>query len=398
MRVLFISRSNDQGGGASKAAALLARELRAGGIELDYVMLEGQCREAWERPFAGRRMTRWIHRLHRRAHRVSGVPWLPVEGVGLATEGYDVVHLHDTFATISPWTVRRLARRSRLFVTMQDCSLFTGGCMYPRGCDHLETCGRCPQREYEHIKFDVTAANLRWKRRLLRRLRLNLIAPSAWITGAMQRSGVFSAPVNVIPNAYDPRIFDPVRRAAARAEFGLSDDAPAIIVSAASLADPRKNLGAAIAALRRLDLGRLQVLLMGRPAALDLDPRWPLRFLGYVDQPERMADALAAGDVFVFPSLQDNCPLAVIESLGVGTPVIAYRDSGGTPELIRDGEDGVLAAFDNVEALAAGLREFLANAPHWARSRAAIAARARDRFAIAPCAAAHVALYRTAMS
>src|SRR5690606_20004595 len=118
--------------------------------------------------------------------------------------------------------------------------------------------------------------------------------------------------------------------------------------------------------------------------------------LGYVDEQERMADALAAGDVFVFPSLQDNCPLAVIESLGAGTPVIAYRDSGGTPELIRDGEDGLLAPFDDAAALAASLRGFLDNASHWARSRLAIAARARERFAIASCAAAHVALYRAA--
>ena len=51
-------------------------------------------------------------------------------------------------------------------------------------------------------------------------------------------------------------------------------------------------------------------------------------------------------------STWENFPHAVVEALAVGTPVIA-TDGGGVTEVVRDGENGLLVAPGDPEALAA---------------------------------------------
>jgi len=55
-----------------------------------------------------------------------------------------------------------------------------------------------------------------------------------------------------------------------------------------------------------------------------------------------MALAYNAADVFVMPSLEENLPNVIIESLCCGTPVVAFA-VGGIPELIEVGQNGFLA-------------------------------------------------------
>jgi glycosyltransferase involved in cell wall biosynthesis len=70
---------------------------------------------------------------------------------------------------------------------------------------------------------------------------------------------------------------------------------------------------------------------------------------------------MRAATLTVLPSRSDNCPLVTIESLAVGTPVIASR-VGGIPEVVRDGVDGFLVPPDDPQTLAAKLSLVLANA------------------------------------
>lgn len=67
---------------------------------------------------------------------------------------------------------------------------------------------------------------------------------------------------------------------------------------------------------------------------------------------------LAAVDVFSHPSLNDPCPLAVMEASGAGLPVVAYA-SGGIPEIVRSGEMGLLVPTGDREALVTATRTLL---------------------------------------
>lgn len=67
---------------------------------------------------------------------------------------------------------------------------------------------------------------------------------------------------------------------------------------------------------------------------------------------------MSTSEATLVPSRSDNCPLVVIESLAVGTPVIASR-VGGIAEMIRDGIDGFLVPPDDPGALAEKIGELL---------------------------------------
>ena len=85
-----------------------------------------------------------------------------------------------------------------------------------------------------------------------------------------------------------------------------------------------------------------------------------VRFLGGGDR----ADVLrlfAGADAAVLSSSWENFPHTVVEALAVGTPVIATA-VGGVPEIVRDGENGLLVPARDPSAFADALRRFVGDA------------------------------------
>jgi glycosyltransferase involved in cell wall biosynthesis len=76
-----------------------------------------------------------------------------------------------------------------------------------------------------------------------------------------------------------------------------------------------------------------------------------VRLLGARDDVPRL---LAASDVMILPSLAEGLPNVVLEGMAAGLPVVASA-VGGIPELVSDGETGLLTQAGDAEALAAGI-------------------------------------------
>lgn len=121
-------------------------------------------------------------------------------------------------------------------------------------------------------------------------------------------------------------------------------------------------------------------------AELGVAPR--VRFEGWSDRPR---DHLTAFDIFALPSRFEGFPLAILEAMLAGLPVVATR-VGSVAEAVADGETGTLVAPEDVT----GLTEALAPLITDAELRAAMGARGRERaLALGPAAmaAAYEALY-----
>ena len=58
---------------------------------------------------------------------------------------------------------------------------------------------------------------------------------------------------------------------------------------------------------------------------------------------------LSQTDIFLIPSLWENCPYSCLEAMAAGRAILS-SDQGGMPELIRDGENGLLACSENPAA------------------------------------------------
>ncbi|MDN3920854.1 glycosyltransferase family 4 protein [Roseateles violae] len=92
---------------------------------------------------------------------------------------------------------------------------------------------------------------------------------------------------------------------------------------------------------------------------------------GWVDG-QLKAQALAAADVFVLPSYFEGLPIGILEAMAAGVVVVASR-VGGIPDVLRDGENGLLVAPGDRQGLAAALQLSLGD--HDLRLRLSIQAR-----------------------
>jgi glycosyltransferase involved in cell wall biosynthesis len=147
-----------------------------------------------------------------------------------------------------------------------------------------------------------------------------------------------------------------------RAALGVADG-QGLIVTASRLA-PQKALSVMLEAMAELpDDVALAVLGQGpmegelRTRAGDLGVAGRVIWLGWRHD---VADHIAAADVFCLSSLWEGVPLAAMEAIMLGTPVVA-TDAGGTSELVRDGVSGRLVPPGDPSALAAALAEVLAS-------------------------------------
>lgn len=96
-----------------------------------------------------------------------------------------------------------------------------------------------------------------------------------------------------------------------------------------------------------------------------------VRLLGALGR-ERVLELFHAADATVLSSSWENFPHSVVESLAVGTPVLATA-VGGVAEVVRDGENGLLVPPGDPEALAAAISRFAGDEGLRRRLRAAAA-------------------------
>jgi glycosyltransferase involved in cell wall biosynthesis len=167
-------------------------------------------------------------------------------------------------------------------------------------------------------------------------------------------------PAAVIPNGIETgRYFRPGARQEWRRANGFSAD-DLLIVSVARL-EPQKNpLGLIESFARALGEERRWRLLMAgdgslrnaaREAALRLGIGERVHFLGVRSD---VAEILSASDVFALASHWEGNPIAVMEAMAAGLPVVATA-VGGVPELVVHGETGLLAPAGDEQAFADAL-------------------------------------------
>jgi glycosyltransferase involved in cell wall biosynthesis len=165
--------------------------------------------------------------------------------------------------------------------------------------------------------------------------------------------------IRVVVNGID---FDRVRvsgddaRDRVRAELGLGDDHVLLIVARLHPEKGYDYLFRALPQIRAQAERPVHLLIAGagpleptyRALADNLGIADAVRFLGFRKD---VPDLMAAADLFVLPSLAEAFGLVLTEAIYLGTPVVASR-TGGIPEIVDDGVDGVLIPPADTDALA----------------------------------------------
>ncbi|MCA9670377.1 MAG: glycosyltransferase [Myxococcales bacterium] len=224
------------------------------------------------------------------------------------------------------------------------------------------------------VHLDDMSAFYRGAERLLHPLSDRIVAHSEsirrFLTG---RLGVPDHRVHVIVNGVDPQRFavaDEAQRAAARAAFDIEPGQFIALMPARIAAQKNQDLVVATLAEMR-EAGRLpanfRLLLAGRVSErwVDIKTRYLIRrhslgdvvrFLGAVRD---MQSLLWAADVVLLPSRTEASPIAALEGLSAGLPVV-ISDTSNTDTVVVDGEHGFEVPSGDRGALADAISRTLA--------------------------------------
>lgn len=192
-----------------------------------------------------------------------------------------------------------------------------------------------------------------WTRRVLRRAD-KIVAPSAYLARAVADIGFEAI---VIPNLIDLAQYPFRQRAALRPRLLWMRSFhpvwnPQMAVQV--LAKLRESVPDATLVMAGQDKG-LQTEC--QQLAVTLGVREAIEFPGFINNEQKRALADEC-DIFINTNRIDNMPVAVVEACAFGQVIVA-TNVGGIPDLLTDGETGMLVNDGNVDAMVAAIRQLL---------------------------------------
>ncbi|MFH1068153.1 MAG: glycosyltransferase family 4 protein [Candidatus Glassbacteria bacterium] len=235
------------------------------------------------------------------------------------------------------------------------------------------------------------------------------VAPSEALCRAYLEAGFPERKLVAVPNGVDTVRFFPAdaeEKAVLRDQLGLPRDR--LLILFVGHHSRQKSSELLVRVWKELDLQGTGMVLIGtldpanyevdrevvsyiRQAAASPDRPGPLIL---VERTGRIEDYYRACDLFVLSSVREGMPNALVEAMACGLACIATRLAGITDRIITDGDDGLLFAADDRQALG----ELLTRLAGDGRLRLRLGARARetavDRFDMRKIAASYGKIYR----
>jgi glycosyltransferase involved in cell wall biosynthesis len=413
LKVLHLN-TYENNGGAGRACGRLVKALRAEGLEADirvnYSFEKQPQTPSFSRGVLGKAITAFKIIAERMLTKLSvrsvKIPFsIPYFGRDISwykeVKNADILHLHWlNHAFMRPQDVAQLRKLNKPIVwTFHDSNAFTGGCHVRYACTNFEQeCGNCPVLKSAGPN---DLSHRIWKDKALAYAGLNLhiVAPSNWMAKSVKRSKLLgTSPVSVIPNTLDTSTFRPHDKVAARKALGLSPDTLLILSGfMPSKNDKHKGTPYLLEALELFsqeDNSKAKLLIFGNRDVQSM-PDFPIKatFLGTINDDEKLALAYSAADAFISPSLEDNLPNTVMESLACGTPVVAFT-TGGIPDMVDHLQNGYLATYGSAADLAAGL-DWVYQHPDRKTLNQQARAKVESQFAEKVIAQQHIELYQS---
>ena len=319
---------------------------------------------------------------------------------------FDGVHVHESDGVAVALLVRlarflrRPSGRARVVATLQVSYVRERRAVrVVRAGGEVLSRPTAAERAFAWLRAPVLALLGRATARLADRV----VAPSR-ATAAELEADYGAAAVTVIPNGIAPVPVSPspAGRDRARPLRAEAESRGGPVVLYAGRLRTRKAVAVLLEAFARMwrDHPGAVLVVAGdgeqRPAleaqARRLGIDRAVRFAGARPR-DAMAAEYAAADVFCLPSLYEGFPLAILEAMAAGLPVVATAVAG-VPEAVADGVTGRLVPPEDADALARALAELAADRERARRMGEAGRRRIEADFDISTVAGAYLELWR----
>jgi glycosyltransferase involved in cell wall biosynthesis len=308
--------------------------------------------------------------LTKKCNKQLGTFSYPVLGTNVArldeVKNADIIYIHWALKGLLNFrSVKQIASLNKpVIIFLHDMWNITGGCHHSFTCEKYKTegCNDCPM--FPAVKKnDLSAKEFRKKMQLYSKYNnLYFVSPSKWLYNCAKESLLTkSKPVFYIPNLIDNIIFKPADKTVARQILNIDVTETIIAFGAVSVNSPYKGwayLQKALELLKQDDtIKNISVLIFGSGYDKDIAASIPFKtkFMGFLQDEYSTALVYNAADVFIVPSLADNLPTTVQESLSCGTPVVGF-EVGGIPDMISHKKNGYLAKYKDSGDIAEGIK------------------------------------------
>lgn len=272
----------------------------------------------------------------------------------------DIVNLHWVANFLDYETFFEINTKPVVW-TLHDMNPFTGGEHYNEQYLGIDELGFPIKREQSEEELRIAKENKEIKiQALLNVANLTIVCPSQWLAEEAKKSEILKGrPIYCIPYGLDSKIFAPRDKHYSREILGISNEKKVILFVADSVDNNRKGLVFLKRAFEQLADSNVVLCAIGDKQT-DLESIDNFLELGPIYDERLMSIVYSAADVFVIPSLMDNLPNTVLESIMCGTPVIGFP-VGGIPEMIQDGINGFVTNEISVNSLFEKIKIFLDN-------------------------------------
>ncbi|REG81413.1 glycosyltransferase [Algoriphagus antarcticus] len=276
----------------------------------------------------------------------------------------DVIYIHWVLLGFFDFTSFEniFKLNKKVFIVMHDMWFMTGGCHHVMDCKlYKENCQACPIfpedpsiASSQHVK----------KYKLISKYgnMLEFITPSLWLKNlALKSSLLKNQKIHFIPNYFDSHHFKVDSQNEARALLSIDPTKLVVCFGAVNISSIYKGwsfLKKAFIHLKEMfSYDQLEVVIFGNG---DLDEfensiDFKIHYLGFLKDENKIALAYKVSDVFVIPSILDNQPTTIVESMNCGVPVVGFNLCG-IPEMIQHKKTGYIAEAYNSYDLANGIR------------------------------------------
>ncbi len=418
MKIVLIS-THAQTGGAAKASWRLMKLLRKNGIDIKMLVQDGENINEGIYSTTHGMVKRWknlarfiLERLvflrQERSKSIRFLFSLANTGESLARNPQvreaDIIHLHwINGGFLSLKSLGEILELGKPVVwTFHDMWPFTGGCHYALDCtEYLRNCGQCPYLK-KPSKKDLSHRIWKKKEHLFRNSNVTVITPSKWLQECARSSSMLAHwNYHTIHNPIDQVRFKPVDRALACGSLDLDPAKRYILFGAATLKNVIKGFEYFQKAMEILhkDLKEepgVEILLFGKSMG-DVERLFHCKThnISFIQSAETLVNLYSVAHLFLIPSLQDNLPNTIVESMLCGTPVVGFK-TGGIPEMIDHKVNGYLASFKDAGDLAKGIKWVLESDPYEDLS-SRVRMMATEKFSMERSLEKHVLLYKKLM-
>jgi len=189
---------------------------------------------------------------------------------------------------------------------------------------------------------------------------IQFVTPSKWLYDSIQDVINGNKKVHIIPNGISQYEWFPQNKESCRKDLNLNQNDFYCLFVANRIFYERKNIRVLLESLEMLDDLPITALALGKKDKSYEIYSKKIKYFTPDFKSDTINKLFSAADVFIIPSLIDNLPNVVLESLFCGTPVIG-ADTGGIPEMVIPRKTGWLFDPRNPKELAKLISEIYRN-------------------------------------